>query len=300
MSVDIARRTQFSGAPARSGGARLPEPQISAEAARMDKLDNDQFEKKGLELAKPTLARPALITTAEVDAIRAGYATGAGRLDVINKVTNKRLDYYTESTGGGAPFDPISEGDRAKCAKFFGEHGTRLLDQPRQAPPNPLRKPDPAAVLAGARVDLTQSAANAAADQAIVESERAPKPQLPEPKPVAPEPMPIALPPQATLDIEFLSEQGYHCRLHLQAPSWAAVLDHLGKATGRLAAMKAKPIPAPALAAQAKTAGDAASAPTCPVHHKRMKKSKRPRTWFCSVKDPDTEEYCEEKFIEPA
>lgn len=289
MSADMTRRASFSGAPARvpsAGGTRLPQPSITAEAARIDKLDDDQFEKKARELAQPTLTRPALITTAEADAIRTGYGTGAGRLDVINKVTNKRLDYYTEAHGGGSPFDPISEGDRAKCAAFFSAHGTRLLDQPRQAPPNPLRETSPAA-------------SHAEADKAIVEAEAAkPAPQPAPASAAAPTSAAVPLHPLAMLDIEFLSEQGFHCQLHLQAPSWSGVLDQLGQATGRLATMKAKPLPAPVIAAAPAAGKPSGEIPICPVHNKRMKKSRKPGAWFCPVKDARTDEYCDEKFLE--
>src|SRR5258706_7389609 len=157
-------RTRGPMEPRAAAVARTPT--ITAESARLDKLDADHFEAKARENLMPTKVRPALINQAEVDHIRTQYSTGAGRLQVIAKVTGIRQDYYTEATGGGGPFDPISDADRAKCLKWFDENGTRLLDEPRLAPPNPIRaKDEPEKMLADAKVDPATAARLAAEAQ---------------------------------------------------------------------------------------------------------------------------------------
>jgi|SRR5579859_436571 len=273
MSTDIARRASLNGG-SRAGAAQPPKPSLSESAQRQDKLDNDQFEKQAADLAKPTLTRPALIAAEEVDKIRSEYGTGSGRLNVLGKVTGKRLDYWTEHSGGGAPFDPITDTERARCQAFFEKYGVRLADQPRQAPPNPLRR-EPA------------------------------KPAEPAAQPAAAEPRPletaerlpdavggavrggITPPPPATFEIECVLD-GFPCKLTLHATSGIAVLEQGGAAIAKLKAQKATPPPAPVVAVP-KAEAAAEETPLCAIHHTPMAKrqGKNGSFWSCPQKLED-------------
>lgn len=133
-------------------------PAISAEAARQDQLDRDQFEKQAHELSHPTINRPALITDTEIVKLRE-YRTGAGALDALVKITNKRLDYWTQVNGGGDPFDVMTPESRTLAAAFFAEHGVRLAGAPRIAPDNPLKpKPGADALIERSKTVLTTPA----------------------------------------------------------------------------------------------------------------------------------------------
>lgn len=310
MSAVIPQAQSFAGnTRSRTAAAaqRLAEPpDLSPEAARRDKIDNDEFERQAAMYLKPDLKRPALVAADEVESMRTGYKTGAGRLNVLVAVTNKRLDYYNETHGGGAPFDPISAGDRAKCEAYFAKHGQRLADQPRVAPPNPLKpKPGAETLIEKSKVNLTapvaaqpaaapSAATNAALDKAIVEAESA-RPAdsgqgLATPARVT-ESAGLLLPPPATLTIEFVSVHGFHCELTLHAPSGVAVLTQGEAAMKKLIEQKAKAPAAESRAAAGALAGESSETPVCAIHHtpmeKRQKKDGTGSFWSCARKLDD-------------
>jgi len=141
--------------PAGHKGAFPPEPALSDVSARQDRLDNAEFEKQSLEYSKPTTRRPALIVDAEISTLRRTYSLGSSRLEMLTKVKNIREAVWQESQGE-EPLTVVSATDRAKAETFFKEHGTRLADPPRQAPPNPL-KPARAAEPAAAKDTSTHT-----------------------------------------------------------------------------------------------------------------------------------------------
>jgi len=293
MSAEISRQATNGGA--RRPDAKLPPPQISPAAAARDRLDDDQFEKQAADFLKPTLARPALIAAAEVDSIRTGYGTGAGRLDVLVKVTNKRLDWYQEQRTGSPPFDPLTPGEQAKARAFFEKHSVRLADQPRVAPDNPIRlKAEADKLLANAKVDaaqLTRPHLTEMATQAdLARNLAVPDQPLPAAAPVADSAPPVPL--SAMLEIEYVSAQGYPCRLTLHAPSGVAALEQGGAAMAKLVAQKAQaPAPAPAVvvSAPAGPAAEIGEAPTCAIHKTPMEKrqGKNGSFWSCPKKLDD-------------
>jgi hypothetical protein len=306
-------RLRTAAAAQRLAGA----PELSAEAKRLDAIDNAEFDRQAALFVQPTLARPALLASDEVDSIRAGYNTGAGRLNVLVAVTGKRMDYYAESRGGGAPFDPISPADRAKCEAFFAKHGTRLADQPRKAPDNPLKpKPNAETIIEKSKVSLSVTAttppasysqgAGAALDKSIVDADDSPGTRTGTARPangahtLAAPAAPVLLPPPATLTIEFVSSHGFHCELTLHAPSGTAVLEQGKAAMAKLVEQQAKPAPvAPAAPAASVTGNSTAGAPPVCKYHGAMKPSKKPGTWFCPKK-MQSGEYCDQKFEEAA
>lgn len=137
MSTDMSRRASFTSSRARAGGARLPAPSISEAAAASDRLDNDHFEKKALEYLQPTPLRPALLADEDVARARS-YTTGGGRLQALSKLVNIREAVW-DLRRGLAPFDTPTPEQTVEANEFFRKFGTRLADQPRQAPPNPLK-----------------------------------------------------------------------------------------------------------------------------------------------------------------
>lgn len=140
MATNLSRNASFNGRAA-NGGARLPAPRLSEESARMDKINNDEFERQVIVYLEPANIRPALLVESEAAQLRAGYSTGAGRLAALRGLVNPRENVFQVRLGL-APFDVPTPAQTAEADEFFRKYGTRLADQPRQAPPNPL-KPTP-------------------------------------------------------------------------------------------------------------------------------------------------------------
>lgn len=278
MSTDIDRMRQAqpagrSPSAAGNGGRRLSSPPaLSDDAARQDRLDNAEFDKQALDYSKPTTQRPALIVEDEIELLRRTYTLGATRLEMLTKVKNIREAVYQEQQGED-PILPVSAADHAKAETFFRDHGTRLADEPRKAPPNPL-KPAPAAAAA------------------------APAPKAPEPS-AAPAPTPEARPQvtqppgtaPASLKIEYVSVQGFRCELTLQAPTSTLVLEQGGAAMAKLVQQQAKPAPVATAAGHSRAESGGDEAKVCPVHKKPMKENRF--KWFCPEKDDQQENgYC--------
>lgn len=301
MSTDIHAQS-FTGArtsrkPGATQAPARPPVEFTEAARRQDDLEQRQFEKQAAELGQPTLARPALIAADEVDQIVQGYGTASGRLKVLAQVTGKRLDYWTETNGGGAPFDPLTAGERAKAQAFFEKHPARLLSEQRQAPANPVRRE---------RLTEMVTHADEARNRAVLDAQDAGPARVdPAPPPAAETPVaktgpsPVVLtdpvggatrglavsPPSATLEIEFVSRDGFTCRLTLHAPSGTMVLEQGGAAMAKLVQQQARP-PAAAPAVVVSTAPAAepdSSAPLCAIHHTPMERreGKNGKFWSC-------------------
>ena len=192
--------------PAPSPTTRSPHrPAISAEAARRDRVDTDQFEKKARELAVPTPFRPALVAPAEVAEWRTKYTTGSGRLDALTKTANARDAFYRESVGL-ENFDPLSDAQRAQAQAFFAAHPPVVEPAPGAAPDEP---------------------APVAADPA----------RRPPAAPVA-----RTQPPYCSLAIRFLATNGLACELTVYGVTAADALDRGRDAMKRLVEAGVKPI----------------------------------------------------------
>src|SRR5258706_10808145 len=156
---------------AQPAGKRLPGVQLSEENARQNALDNAQFDKQALDYAKPTTVRPALIVEGEIEHIRTTITTGSGRLTLLTKVANIRHSAW-QVKRHETPLDVPNPTDQAKAEVFFATYGERLADQPRKAPPNPLKPaPEPAPTPASVPVrepGISMSRAEAARRQAEV------------------------------------------------------------------------------------------------------------------------------------
>jgi len=264
MSTDIARRAQWNGG-ARRPDKPLPEPQISAAAKERDDLDNRQFEKQAADFLKPTTLRPALVAADEVEYFRTTLRSGAGRLDALVKLTGRRLDYWNQQQGGGEPFDPITPEQAEKASAFFSKYGVRLADEKPVAPPNPIK-------------------AKQEADKPSTAAAPAPAPRPASPAVDVPGVARAVMPPPASADIEFILESGYHCSLHVAAPSWSGVLEQVGQISARLVKMNAKPAPAVVASAAAAAPRASGEPPKCKYHGVTMKESKKPGTFFCPKK----------------
>lgn len=298
-------------------------------------IDQAQFELLANQYARRSVVDglPALITADEAKEINVTYKTGAAKLRALTDLRNVRATRWDEMLGN-EPFQQLTPEERAAATKYFLAAGIHPPDRSKQpeppppapaptrlAPPNPL-KPAPGPELtpaeverraihaaAQARADAAANtvrnaaavaigiadaqARNAALDKGIADAEAASKPApttAPAPSPQAPAAAaPIAL--SAHVEIEFTDAQGFRDRLTLYPGTSEAQIDALlKKASAARLALKnsGATAPTPAVAPAAKV-------PMCPVHHKKMKESRKPGTWFCPVKDPDTDEYCDEK-----
>ena len=294
MPTDMTRTQQFNGGtrgrPAPTAGRTPPPPSISEESARRDKTDNDEFERQAVLFLKPTEIRPALVSADEVEKMRTGYSTGAGRLDVLTKTRQYREAYWQESQGI-EPFDNLTAEQRQRAQKFFGEYGVRLADEPRVAPPNPIRAKEE-------QVKATEKPPAPAPSAEVASVATAQQP--PKPAAVAADKATPPLSPPATVEIEFLSESGFRCKLTWHGATWNLALDQYGQALGRLALMKAKPIPVPALAVQAAGQGGGqanadGSPPKC-KYHGAMKRSDKFAGWYCPKKLADG--YCDQRVMD--
>lgn len=267
MSADIPRQAQ-----ALNGGSRRPGPIAQTHQAAAD-LEQQQFEKQAQDYAAPTTTRPALIVAAEIDTIQQTYTTGQGRLAKLREVVNYREAVWQEGQGL-SPFDVPTDDQRKKAGEFFAKYGVRLADEPRQAPPNPIR----------AKQESEKPAAAAPTPPAA-----APKPTTPPAEVPGVAKGPAMLPPPASADVEFILEQGYRCTLHVQAPSWSGVLEQLGQVSARLAKMKAKPAPAAMAPVSGQAAAESADVPQCAIHHTPMQKrqGRNGSFWSCPQKLED-------------
>lgn len=138
MTTDIPRRAQMSSSRTRPGDTRLPEPKLSAESARLDKINDDEFERQARVYTVPDNLRPALFSEDEIAKMRTGYSTGGGRLHALVQTRNAREAVW-QIRLGLIPFDPPTPAQTAEADEFFAKFGTRLATEPRVAPPNPLK-----------------------------------------------------------------------------------------------------------------------------------------------------------------
>lgn len=285
MSTDIDRMRQAQPAGRRpSAGTqatdrRPPPPVLSTEAARQNKLDNDQFDKQAAEYAKPTTTRPALITQAEIEHLRKTWTLGAGRLEMLIKGKNIREAVWQEMQGE-EPLTVVNAADRVKAKEFFEKHGTRLADTPRLAPDNPL-KPKPTVAATAPAPASTPDPAAGGASRPEPRSASGPLPESAGARPG------LVTPPPASLKIEFLSSQGFRCELTLQALSSTSVLEQGSAAMTKLLQLQAKPAPTAAIAGPARAESSADEAKVCPVHKKPMKENRF--KWFCPERDEQQE-----------
>lgn len=301
MSADIARRSFSGRRPSGSPPQPGPRPpvELSPEAKRQDLAANDLFEKTAALNAAPTETRPALVHITDIQQLRQRISTGAGRLDALTKCVGWRLDFYLREKSGTEPFDPLTPEQERDARAYFEKYGARLKGEAGVAPENPIKERE-----RQAQAQLTQPekqhppAAGATAEPALT---------VPSPAATAPRPEPrsdLPLPPPATLEMRYLSPEGFECRLVLSAPTGVQVLDQGAAARKKLIEQQAKPVPAvetvvnvtlpaaaPASAGKSERS-DGEAAPKCKIHKSPMKHGKK--GWFCPRKDEDTATgYCD-------
>lgn len=320
MSADINRRAGFAGnrpnrptpPPARPAGPALS---LSEKAQQAESSAHKLFEQNAVLFAKATDTTPALIHPSEADELRRKYSLASARLDALTKLRGWRLDYYNQQKTGQEPFDPLTPEQIADAKAYFDKHGARLANEPRQAPPNPIRERDAQeqgrqaqAAAQPVRPDRAAGATPAAPPEAqAAASGPAPASPRETPAPAAPPPAElrgIAAPPPARLDVRFLSAEGFECLLQLVAPTGVQVLEQGAAARKKLVEQGAKPVPAaptaevhlhqPAAPAGAPASSGATDEAKVCKHHGPMKESKKPGVWFCPKKTPAG--YCDMKW----
>lgn len=245
---------------------------VDAAANERERQAQLRFEAKARELLAATPARPALTILAEVDAIRAQYATGAARLRQLEALVATRQAFLDEETGFGDA--QLSTLERTEAKSFFDAFGRQRA---AQLPPHKSASaPSQAA---------SEKAAPAPSQPAAAPS------QGESPAPAAPSQV-----PPAQVVVHYLSQAGFEFELTFYGATGVAALDQAAAAEKRLVAMGAKPMPL-AAPSQASTApsqkgGEPGPAPKCPEHRSPMKWSKGKKEWYCPRKD-DYGEYCD-------